>query len=125
MPAPQRIPTNTTIHKTQRLQAGFKEAHQLYRETVDVENLLTKQIVAVIEKKYLQVIYDKITKSITKLVLGVIQHLFKNYDQVRQTTLNEHRHRVKAMVYTLIEALSTVFTQIEDIIMLDKSAKNP
>ena len=51
MPAPHRIPTNTAIHETQRLQSKFKEARQLYRKTVDVEKALTKQIVAVIGKK--------------------------------------------------------------------------
>ena len=68
MPAPLQIPTNTKIHKNQRLQAEFNEARKLYRETVDVDKALTKQIMAAIEKKYLQDIDNTITKSITKHV---------------------------------------------------------
>ena len=49
-PEPLRIPSNTKIHKTQRLQANFKETRHLYRETVEVEKALTKKIVAAIEK---------------------------------------------------------------------------
>ena len=64
-------------------------------------------------------------KSITKHVLEVIQYLFENYCQVRQTTLNEHEQSVKAIVYTLIEPLISVFTQIKDLRILAKSAKNP
>ena len=88
--APLCTPTNTTIDKTQRLQDEFKESHQLYKDTVDVKKALTKQIVDAIEKKYLQEIYNTITKIITKHVLEFIQYLFENYGQVRQTTLNEH-----------------------------------
>ena len=51
IPAPLIIPPNTQIHKNQWLQAEFKEARHLYRETVDVEKALTKKIVAAIEKK--------------------------------------------------------------------------
>ena len=40
-------------------------------------------------------------------------------------TLTEHGQRFKAIVYTLTEPLSIVFTQIEDLRMLEKSAKNP
>ena len=50
IPASLRIPTNTTIHKTQSLQAKFKEVCLLYRETFDAEKILTKKIVALIEK---------------------------------------------------------------------------
>ena len=100
MPAPLHIPTNMKIHKTQRLQAKIKEARKLYRETVDVEKALTKQIVAAIEKKYLQAIENTITKSITE-------------------------QSVKKIVYTLTEPLITVLTQIEYLIMLAKTAKNP
>ena len=35
-------------------------------------------------------------------------------------TLTEHGQRFKAIVYTLTEPLSIVFTQIEDLRMLEK-----
>ena len=78
---------------------------------------------AAIEKKYLQGIENKITKSITKHVREVIQHLFDNYGQVQQITLNEHEQRVYTLFYTLSKAFSTLFTKIEDLIMLVKAAK--
>ena len=83
MPAPLRIPSNTTIHETQRLQAEFKETRHFYRETGGgVEKALAKQILAAIEKKYLQAIENTITESITKHVPEVIQYLFDNYSQL-------------------------------------------
>ena len=88
MPAHLRITIKTTIHKTQPLQDKFKETCQLYIETVDVEKVLTKKIVATIEKKYLLAIYNKIIKKITNNVLKVIQHLLKNYGKVQQITIN-------------------------------------
>ena len=54
----------------------------------------------------------------------VIQHLFKSSGQVTHTMLNEHKYIVKTIVYMLTEPLSTVFTQIEDLVMLAKAAKN-
>ena len=75
---------------------------------------------AAIEKKYLQAIENTITKSITKHVLKVIPHLFMNYGQVHQTTLNEHNQRIRATFYTMIEPLRTIFAQIEDLRMLVK-----
>ena len=97
----------------------------MYIETVDVDKALTKQIVDVIEKKHLQEIDNTITKSITKHVLEVIQNLFENYGQVWQMTLNENTQSVKTIVYTLKEPLITVFTHIQDLIMLTKAANNP
>ena len=125
MPVPLRIPNRTKIHKTQRLQEEFKEARPLYRETDAVEKALTKKIVDAIEKKYLQTIDNLITKSITNPIFKVIQNLFDNYDQVRQSSLNKHELSVKSIVYTLNEPSSTVFTQTEDLRMLEKAAKNP
>ena len=124
-PAPLRITSNIEIHETKRLQAKFKDTNQLYIETVDVDKALTKQIVDVIEKKHLQEIDNTITKSITKHVLEVIQNLFENYGQVWQMTLNENTQSVKTIVYTLKEPLITVFTHIQDLIMLTKAANNP
>ena len=59
-----------------------------------------------------------------KHTLEVIQHLSNNYGQVRQTTLNEHGQSVKSILYALTEPLITAFTQIEDLRMLEKLAKN-
>ena len=75
-------------------------------------------------EKQLQAIDHKITKSITKYVLEVIQHLYENYGQVRHPKLNENEQSVKEIFYTLTEPLSTVFTKIEDIWMSAKAAKN-
>ena len=80
---------------------------------------------AAIEKKYLQAIDNKTTKSITKHVLEATQHLFENYGQVRKTVLNGNEHSVKVSFYTLPEPLSTIFTKIEDLRMLEKAAKKP
>ena len=46
MSAPLRIPSSTKIHKTQHLQDESKEACRLYIETVDIEKLLTQNIVS-------------------------------------------------------------------------------
>ena len=125
IPEPLRVTTNTTIDKTQRLQAEFKETHQLYRDTVDIEKALTKNFFSEIEKQHLQAIDIKIMKIITKHLLEVTQHLFDNDGQLLKTVLNEHENSFKEIVYILIESLSTIFTQIKDIRMLSKVVNNP
>ena len=107
------------IHETQCLQEYFKGKGQFYREIFDIDKALTKQIVAAIEKKYLQVIDNSITKSITKPILDIIWYLLERYGQVRQTKLNEH----KAIIYTLAELLSTVFTKMGYVGMLAKAVR--
>ena len=44
----------------------------MYRDTVDVEKALPEQILAAIEKKYLQAIKKLITESITSPILKII-----------------------------------------------------
>ena len=53
-PGTLNIAAGTALHETTRLRNDHNEAVRLFRETIDVEKALIKQIVAALEPKYLK-----------------------------------------------------------------------
>ena len=107
MPAPLVIPPGSTQHQATRLREDWREAKDLFRETVDLENALKKQLIEAIDDEYLQELRNPVTNSITQPIAQVITHLFDRYGEVTQATLDEALHKVKNMNLSLkIDSLS-------------------
>ena len=124
-PGPLVIPPGTTQHESTRLRNEHKELIKLYRETVDVEKSMIKQVVATIDSKYLKPLRNADSNSINVPLHDVLDFLFARYGKVTGDTLDDFEEKVKNMSYHPSEPLVTVFNQIEDLERLGVAARDP
>ena len=114
-PGNLNIPAGTAQHEATRLRAEQKELIRVFRETVDVEKALIKQVVAAVEPKYLEPLRNAVTNAIMVPLHDVLAHLFDRYGQVSAETLAELETKVKDKQYNLAEPLVTIYTEIEEL----------
>ena len=124
-PGPLVIAPGTAQHEATRLRTEHKEAIRLFRETIDVEKALIKQIVAAVEPKYLKSLRDTNSNAINVPVHAVLTHLFNKYGEVNADTLMDIEDKTKAMEYNLVDPLIVVFNEIEELARLGTAADNP
>ena len=115
----------TAQHEATRLRSEHKESTRLFRETIDVEKCLIKQIVAALENKYLKSLRDPNSNSIMLPVYDVLTHLFDRYGRVDAETLADIDAKVRNLIYDISEPLVTLFNEIEELARLATAASNP
>ena len=125
MPAALVIPHGTTNHEATCLREEWQEEKRIFRETIDVETALIKQIVAAIEPVYLDDLQNPVTNSITMPVADVMTHLFTRYGEVTQATLDAAAEKVRNMTYYLTDPINNIFTAVQDLGELSDAANNP
>ena len=94
MPAALVIPHGTTNHEAIRLREEWQEEKRLFRETIDIEKTLIKQLVEAIDPVYLADLRNPVTNSITMPLADVMTHLFTRYGEVTQATLDVAAEKV-------------------------------
>ena len=124
-PGTLHIAAGTTQHETTRLREDHKDTIRVFREAIDVEKALTKQIVASVEGKYIGILRRPVTNTINADVPTILVHLFRNYGYVTPEVLAENTAAVKELQYSVKEPLVTVYNAIEDLKLLAKAANNP
>ena len=75
-PGSLHIPSFTAQHKSIDLREEHREKIRLFRETIDVEKALIKQIVQALDPEYLQELKDDVINSIAISLPGIFEHLF-------------------------------------------------
>ena len=124
-PGQLTIPAGISQHEATRLRNDHNTAIKVFRETVDVEKALIKQLVAAIDSTYLKSLRNATTNSITAPLHDVLDHLFTRYGQVESETLEDATEKVKQMEYSVSDPLVTIFTEMEDLEQLSIAASNP
>ena len=124
-PGTLTIAPGTAQHEATRLRNDHKEAIRLFRETVDVEKALIKQLVAAIEPKYLKSLRDATSNAITIPLHDVLTHLFTRYGGVNADALMDIEYKVKTMEYSITDPLVVVFNEIEELARLGTAAHIP
>ena len=124
-PGPLTIPAGTAQHEALRLRNEHKEQIRLFRETIDVEKALIKQVVAALESKYLESLRDTNSNSIIRPLSEVLTHLFNRYGRVDAESLTELEGKVKDKHYDVSEPIVTIFNEIEELARLGDAAHNP
>ena len=119
------IPPGTAQHEATRLREEHKAQIRLFRETVDVEKALIKQLVAAIEPKYIRNLRNADSNAIALPLHDVLTFLFTRYGVVNADTLMDIEDKVKTMEYNLAEPLVVVFNEIEELARLGGAANNP
>ena len=86
-PGKLRIPTRTSTEEARRLTEEHKEKLRLFKEMIDVEKALIKQLSQAIPSMYLQSFRNLHSNAIEKDIPFILKHLMQNYGQVEEDTV--------------------------------------
>ena len=92
-PGALAIPAGTAQHEATRLRHEHREAIKVFRETIDVEKALMKQLVAAINAKYIKAFRNRNTNAIERPLSKVLAWLFERYGKVQAVNLMTKRRR--------------------------------
>ena len=76
------FPPGTTQHESTRLTDDHKQAIMDFRETVNVEKAMIKQVVHAVDSQYLDTLRNPTTDCIDAPILTILNHLFTKYGRV-------------------------------------------
>ena len=124
-PAAPTIIQGNAQHENLRLRQEYQTAQKEFRETVDMEKALIKQIVQAVEPKYLKSLRNSTTNAITKSIPEILEYMFARYGRVDPETLHKKELSVRQMQYDLQEPLVVVFEEVEELEKLATAAGNP
>ena len=124
-PGPLAILPGVAQHEATRLRADHKESIRLFRETIDVEKALVKQVVAALEPQYLKRLRNNTTNAIDIPLHDVLDHLFERYGRVDADTLMDIEEKIKSSKYNPSDPLITFVNEIEELARLGTAANNP
>jgi hypothetical protein len=119
------IPTGTAHHEAVRLREEHSENIRLFRETVDVQNALMKQIINTVENDYLKELYNDITSTITKTIPEVLDFLFTRYGEVDNQRVIREEDKVKNFTWNIVDPPVVLFNLIEDLETIAEAANAP
>lgn len=119
------IAPGTAAHEADRRQRNYRESIREWRETVDVEKTIVKQIVAALDPKYLKSLRNRLTNSITETIPKILRHLKDTYGVVPPDVLAEKEKIVRNIQYDLREPLNTFFDEVDDLRLLGVEARLP
>ena len=112
------IPPNTTQYAATILREDHKSSLRILREKIDVQKALTKKIVQTVDAKYLNSLRNCMTKTINIDVHDILAHLMSHYRVIEDDTLGAREQRVREMQYDLLDPLVMLFSEIEDLALL-------
>ena len=80
---------------------------------------------ASIEPKYLDILRNPITNTITADVSTILTHIFRYYGFITPEVLANNSKQVKDMQYTVAEPLVIVSNAVEELKLMAEAASNP
>ena len=90
-----------------------KEAIQLFREVVDVEKSLIKQLVQAVPKVYIKPFRNQYSNSINIPLSSILNTLLTTYGKVQDDTLQEVTEKLRECIFDLSEPLVVLFNEVE------------
>ena len=96
-----------------------------FRESLDIKKALIKQIVASIDKVYLEELRDETTNTINKTIPEILTYLFTNFADVTSDDINKEEEKVINHFWNLSDPPVSFYTLIEDLQRLSTAAKIP
>ena len=74
-----------------------------------------KQIVEAIDAKYLKSIRDRVTNTITKSLVQILEFLFERYGIVEDDDLRDKEEEMRQFTYDISDPIVEIFNEIEDL----------
>ena len=108
-PGPFDIDILATQHAAKKLREEHRDRVRIFRETKDVQKLLTKQIVQAIEPKYLNTLRNCTMNNITANIQTILAYLMRHYGIICADTLSKSKQKVREIQYNLLDLLVTLY----------------
>ena len=96
-PGTLNIAAGTANHEATRRTSEHKDQIREFRETVNVEKAMIKQIVQAIDHQYLDTLRNRTTDSIDVPIVTVLTHLFTKYGSIDDDVLAHKEKLVREM----------------------------
>jgi hypothetical protein len=103
----------------------WKDKIKLFREVTDVEKTIIKQIVEVIDEKYIKSIRDRVTNTIKISLIQILEFLFDRYGIVEDDDLREKEEQMRQFSYDISDPIVEIFNPIEDLEEFGIAANDP
>ena len=124
-PGVLNIPAGTTNHEAKRLREDHAEALRVHRECMDVEEVLKKMVLEVIEPKFAKCLRNRLTQRVDMTLEVLMRTLFQRYGFVTQQQLATSQDEVRNYSYNIMDPLTLVFDLVEDLQLLADAAGTP
>ena len=125
-PGPLVLPAGAGVTNLQQEIARdqHKEAMRVYREVIDLEKALLKQLVQALSEIYVKSFHNCHSMAIFQPISTVLTTLFTTYGDVQDEEVQDIIDKLKARVFDIFEPLVGMFDEIEDLKELSIAAKN-
>ena len=119
------IGESTNQHDATRLHKEHKYDVRIFRDSINVQKGLTKQIVQAIDPKYLKWLCGCTTNTITTNIQNFLAHLMRCYSVVEVDTLSKQEQKVRDIQYNNLDLLVTMYAEVKEQERLGIAAGNP
>ena len=106
------IAPGTLQHEAKRLKEEYEQQIIDFRETVNVERAMVKQIVHAIDPQYLDTLRNQTTDAIDVPIFQILTYLFTKYGSIDDDVLAHKEKSVQEMQYNLQDPLITIYKEI-------------
>ena len=114
-PGALQIPVGTAQHVAIRLKEEHRENIRVFRESLDVQQALIKQIVTAVDEEYLQELRNETTNAITADIPTILAHLTLAYGEVDSEDLKKKEDDVLHYTWNLNEPPADLFNRVESL----------
>ena len=129
MPGAFRSPAHSSQHTPEHAALTMIDDHKeeiaMFRQTVDVEKALKKQVVDAIDKLHLKELCVSQTDTITKTVAEFLTHIFASYVLVDATKIAKEEQKVALMVWNLNDPPVIVYNAVDKLVALAEAGNIP
>ena len=118
------VPPGTPKYQQQLLRDQRKEDIFMFKEIVNIEKCLIKQLVQAVPDVYLKRFRNHISNSITTPLPDILASLFTTYGEIEDDVLIEKKSQLENKVYDINEPLTVMYNDVEDLLELSTAANN-
>ena len=119
------IPPGTTNYVATSMKEDHKEEIRMFKEAINVEQALIKQLGHALPELYLKRFRNRHTNSITETIPNILTHLFTTYGKITPEELETVKDTLKGKVFNIEDPLVIMYNEIEDLKELAQAATAP
>ena len=101
-----------------------KENVRVFREDVDVEKALLKQLVQAVPEVYIKPFRNQYSNAIDLPISTVLTSLFTTYGDIQDEILQENTEKLRERIFNISDPLVVLFNEIQELKALSIAADN-